>query len=306
MRHRPAQRQQHVHARRVDPVGVVDHHDRRLVRAVRSEPVDEDRGDVAQRLFGCLVGEVEIVREREPEEPRQPAEAPIIVSDHGHHDLADPLERIRRVRSCRERGIAQERSQERGERRHRRQFGARELDRSTRVQAVDQFVGEPSLADPRLAGDRDEHPLGGLVGDAPFEHLEFRAPADHPGRAVGARLEARDRLGRSDDTVDPDRTVDPPDLLLTERLDLDVPADEMLGGVTDEHLAGFGQALDPRCDVRCLADDVVALDPFAAAHLGDDDETGVDPDPCVHVHPELLPELGTTCAADLGRVTTRP
>ncbi len=135
---------------------------------------------------------------------------------------------------------------DRGDRGERRRLGvrtrARHHERHPLVQTGEQLVGEPRLADPRLAGDRHEdgHPGRGRAGEALAQdrHLA-RSPdeRDRPARGPGGepldrvRGQVHQEALRADVPALPER-----DLGLGERV----------RRLAHEHLSGSGCGLEPR------------------------------------------------------------
>ena len=131
---------------------------------------------------------------------------------------------------------------------------------------------EPRLADARLAGDRDDRAaavgdrLAGLV-----EHGELAAAADdrHDRAHLRGPARARDARGTQ-------RALDPAQLDLAERLELDAVLHLALGLGPDDDAALGRQLLQTRRDVGGVAERVVALG--ALVVVGQHDRAGVDRD----------------------------
>ena len=137
---------------------------------------------------------------------------------------------------------------------------------------------QAGLADPRVAAE--EHDCSLVAGAGPGR-------VDHRLLVVAAH----ERTGTADRCVGPPRDstlADHPEQLhrpghplegwRTVLLDVDEGPGELQRGLADEDLPGWGLVLDACGHVRCLADEVVGLDPVAATHVGDHRQTGVDAD----------------------------
>ena len=78
----------------------------------------------------------------------------------------------------------------------------------------------------------------------------------------------------------------------TEGFDLEVPPHDLVGVVADDQSTGRRQRLEARGLVRCGADHRVVRGRVGHAHLGDEDDTGVDPHPGGELDPALAPHVG--------------
>ena len=146
---------------------------------------------------------------------------------------------------------------------------------------------QPRLADPGLAGDHDR-PLRARFDLAPAvaQQLDLTLPFhERRGVALRAGLEpagGADRpagpihLDRVGDALQPDRAA---------VLELEQPLDQPLRGGADQHLARAGGVLQPRGDVRGLADQAQVVAPRYRAQIADHHQPAVNAD----VETQLFP-----------------
>ena len=148
-----------------------------------------------------------------------------------------------------------------------------------------ELSGEPTLANPGWAYDRDER--GRPVLDRPLENRRQQGqlvlPADHrrvPAEGfAGARRRSADRFPHRD------RMVDPLDAHILETAVLHGMPGRAIRPITDDDRAWHGRRLQPGCDVDGVAGHVALVD----AAVGREDISGV------HRHSK-----GERCADDIG------
>ena len=115
---------------------------------------------------------------------------------------------------------------------------------------------EARLADPGLAGNQDHLALA-LPRQLLAREREFDLclAADKADRAHGShRLEAALRCGSAFDRPDRDRLVDALDLAAAEAAKREQVAKQLARRSRNDNRPRLRQALQPRSDVRCIAD----------------------------------------------------
>ena len=138
----------------------------------------------------------------------------------------------------------------------------------------------PRLADPGLARD-ERHLALALLGEPPALHQQadlLLAPDHGRQPAFGYHLETRMGAPFAAHPEHRDRFGYALEPLRAEIVALEQPVDEALGCGAYHHRVGLRQAFQPRGDIGCLADYGICFAGCAAAHLAGDDEASVDAD----------------------------
>jgi hypothetical protein len=137
------------------------------------------------------------------------------------------------------------------------------------------------LADARLPGQ--EHDLAfALLGLPPAieEETELQLATDERREALGVQaLEAPLETPGPQDLERPHRLGEAPEGARAEILHLEQPTDQAPRALGDDHLPRLRQGLQPRGEVRGLADDGLLLGRTFADQIADDDQPGSDADP---------------------------
>ena len=154
------------------------------------------------------------------------------------------------------------------------------------AQPLEQGLREPRLADARLARNQDDRALAALgLLPAPLQQRQLLVAADE---RRGGRAQCRkaafdhalahdprgyDRRGKALD-------LDRPQILVVEQ-----PGGQPPRARPDHHRPRLRQRLQPRREVRRLADHRLLLRRALADQVADHDQTGGDPDP--HLQPRI-------------------
>ena len=148
-------------------------------------------------------------------------------------------------------------------------------------EAFEQRRRQPRFADAGLAGQQHDLAFAALgFGPAPQQQLEFFFPPDQRGQAGRVqRLEAAFRGTRPQRRPGPRRPGDALEVLRPEVLKLEQIAEQPARALGDDDHVRFGDRLQPRREIRRLADDAALLRLPRSDEVADDDQPGRDPDP---------------------------
>ena len=162
--------------------------------------------------------------------------------------------------------------------------------------AADMFAHrrqDARFADAGLARQRHDLALPGLC-QPPTVHQDshFVLAADKGGHGFGARrLESRDALDFPQHRPGRYRRFEALELMQSEALQLESPAQEPSCRLGDDDRVGLGEGLQPGRQVRRVSDDAAFTGITFADQLADDDEAGGDADSQPQVDSALAAEL---------------
>jgi hypothetical protein len=145
---------------------------------------------------------------------------------------------------------------------------------------LDHGLGDPRLADPRLAGEKDQLPLATLgLAPALEQQRQLLIAADdrrHPARP--ARGEPALERPFAQHQVSRLRLAHALEGLRLEGAQREQVADELAGEFADDHRARLGHGLQARGEVGGVADDRLLPGRALADQIADNHETRGDPD----------------------------
>jgi hypothetical protein len=156
----------------------------------------------------------------------------------------------------------------------------RTLIAQPRVRLVRDLLGEPGgkarFADPRLAGDQHDLPLAGPGPALKLQQLRALGLAtDEAGEPRGMRgLEPALALRNPQRRPGFDRLGEALDRVLSEIAQAESIADESPRRRGQDYAAGLGEPLQPRCEVRGVADDGLFLRGALSDEIAHHDEPG--------------------------------
>ena len=147
-------------------------------------------------------------------------------------------------------------------------------------EAFQQRRREPRFADAGLAGKEHHLAFAGLcLRPAPQQQFEFFFPPDEGSQAARVqRLEAAFRRTRPQRRPGPHRPGDALEVLGPEVLQLEQIAEKPSRALGDDHHVRLGDPLQPRREVRRLADDAALLRLSRADQIADHDQPGRNAD----------------------------
>ncbi|MCY1266955.1 hypothetical protein D9M70_153810 [compost metagenome] len=152
---------------------------------------------------------------------------------------------------------------------------------------------QPRLADPGLPHHRDDLPVsgGGLV-QRQVQRLQFGCAAHEAGQAaVRCHLQARAQCPQTKHFIDRERLGDAFELGLSQRLELEVPLRELVGGFAHENGRGRGHRLHPRSNVDRVPHRVIVGVQVVLADRAHDYLARVDAHPDLQRDALLQPQL---------------
>ena len=144
---------------------------------------------------------------------------------------------------------------------------------------LEELVDQARLADPRLTDHRHQPAaLGDVgVGERLFQDRQLAVTPDERGLLAVARRRPRSDL---DQPVCGDALGLALELERLDRLDVDLPAHELVRELADEHLVGGRGLFEPRRGVHCVAGD----EALTGRDIARDDLAGVDAGPVRELH----------------------
>jgi hypothetical protein len=241
----------------VVPVQVLEHHDHRLDPALRDHQVGDRARGKAAALHRLETAERMILREgaEQIEHRRNPILLRLIQQDDFRRHLLPDRARLVAF------GQLEIALQEIDERQVWRgtAVGNRlrlEHQPAARVRRMDELAQETRLAHAGRADHRQDLALGrGGTPQGFVQRLHLEAPPDErrePARC--RRLQARADRGRRDELVDLDRRRQPLERNRAQRLGLQVTLGQTQAVAGDQDRARCRKLLQPRCEMRGLAD----------------------------------------------------
>jgi hypothetical protein len=148
------------------------------------------------------------------------------------------------------------------------------------AQLLSQLLHEARLAHPCLPAQEHDlaDPILGLLPTIEEQGRLLLTSHKRDELSRGGEFETTLDATLLEDAVDGDWTRDPLQGLGAAILEHEYASYQAAGGVTDDNRVGLGQRLQPRSEIRRLADNRIRLAGSAGAELPCHDEAGVDAD----------------------------
>ena len=142
------------------------------------------------------------------------------------------------------------------------------------------------FADAGFAVDEDELSLARAdLAPGILQEADFMVPVHHGNELLAAgRLEPAAAVAFAEDAPCLHMVAESLQLLRAEIVELEQPLGQRARGVVDDDAVGLGHRLQPRGDVRRIADGGDLLGHAAADQFADNDKTGGDADPHLKFH----------------------